>query len=323
MATQALQDAEPPIAAPTAARGTQTIAGDFIRHAQRRHFIVYNLLPFAGFVAAMVLMAWVPVGPVEIGLLVVMWALSMVGMSLGLHRYFAHRAFKTSRAMRRVLAVLGCMAGQGPVISWVAVHRRHHEHSDQPGDPHSPNPAHRGGGAFTTLRGLWHAHVGWLTDHAYPNPLYYATDLVRDKALMKVNRAYAGWVALGLLIPAAAGGLIHGTWMGALLGLLWGGPVRMFVVGNSILSINSFSHTFGSRRYRTGDNSRNNAWVALPSFGESWQNNHHAFASSARIGIEWWEVDLGYLVLRGLQAVGLVWDVKTPNAETLAEKRLV
>lgn len=322
MAVQTLQDAEPPIAAPTPPRGTQTISGAYIRHAQRRHFAVYNLLPFAGFVAAMALMAWVPVGPIEIGILVATWALSMVGMSLGLHRYFAHRAFKTGPGMRRLLAVLGCMAGQGPVISWVAVHRRHHEYSDERGDPHSPNPAHRGGGRFATLRGLWHAHVGWLTDHEYPNPLYYASDLVRDKSLMKLNRTYAGWVALGVLIPAVAGGLLHGSWLGVLLGLLWGGPVRMFLVDNSILSINSFSHTYGSRRYRTGDNSRNNAWVALPTFGESWQNNHHAFASSARIGLEWWEVDLGYLTLRGLESVGLVWDVKTPSAETLAEKRL-
>ncbi|MBS0447556.1 MAG: fatty acid desaturase [Proteobacteria bacterium] len=312
--------------APAAAnpRGTsQTIAGAFIRRAQRRHFLLYNVGPFAGFVVAIALCWWVPVGPIEIGLLAGLWALSMIGMSLGLHRYFAHRAFKTSRAMRRVLAVLGCLAGQGPVVSWVAVHRRHHEHSDQPGDPHSPNPAHRGTGPFATARGLWHAHVGWLVNHEYPNPLYYATDLVRDKPLMRANRYYAAWVVAGLVVPAAIGGLAHGSWLGALLGFLWGGPVRLFIVDNSILSINSFSHTYGSRAYRTGDNSRNNAWVALPTFGESWQNNHHAFASSARIGLQWWQIDLGYLVLCGLEALGLVWDVKRPNAETLAAKRII
>jgi stearoyl-CoA desaturase (delta-9 desaturase) len=221
-----------------------------------------------------------------------------------------------------VLAVLGCMAAQGPVVSWVAVHRRHHERSDKPGDPHSPNPALLGGGAFGTLRGLWHAHVGWLTNHEYPNPVHYAPELLRDRVLARINRHYLLWVALGLLMPAAIGGLLHGTWLGAFQGFLWGGVVRMVVVDNSVLSINSFSHVFGSHEFETDDHSRNNPWVALPTFGESWQNNHHAFASSAAIGLRWWQVDLGYGLIVVLEQLGLVWGVRRPTPAMIASKRV-
>ncbi|MGH8640584.1 MAG: fatty acid desaturase, partial [Burkholderiales bacterium] len=183
-------------------RKPQTITGDYIRDRQKRHFLVFNVAPLVGTLLALALLWWIPVGAVEIGLLAGMWALMMVGMSVGLHRYFAHRAFKTSESVRLALAILGCMAAQGPVLSWVAVHRRHHEYSDMAGDPHSPNPALLPAGSRSTLRGLWHAHVGWLLDHEYPNPAYYAPDLVRDKALAKVNRYYGMWVGLGLLIPA-------------------------------------------------------------------------------------------------------------------------
>jgi stearoyl-CoA desaturase (delta-9 desaturase) len=178
----------------------------------------------------------------------------------------------------------------------------------------------RPAGPRATLRGLWHAHIGWLTDHEYPNPGYYAPDLVRDKTLAKINRYYGMWVSLGLLIPTILGGALSGSWLGALLGFLWGGPVRMFLVDNCILSINSFSHVYGAHPFNTGDNSRNNAWVALPTFGESWQNNHHAFASSARIGLKWWQLDFGYLIVWFLEKAGLVWDVNTPTPETIEAK---
>jgi stearoyl-CoA desaturase (delta-9 desaturase) len=300
----------------------ETIKGDYIRGRQRRHFLLFNVAPFLGTVLALALLWWRPVGAVEIGLLIGMWALAMVGMSVGLHRYFAHRAFKTSPSIRLVLAILGCMAAQGPLVSWVAVHRRHHDYSDAPGDPHSPNPTLRPEGPLATLRGLWHAHIGWLTTHEYPNPAYYAPDLVRDKILAKINRYYGMWVGLGLVIPAVLGGVLTGSWMGALLGLLWGGAVRMFLVDNCILSINSFSHVYGAHPFDTGDNSRNNAWVALPTFGESWQNNHHAFASSARIGLKWWQLDIGYWVVWLLEKAGLVWDVNAPSAEMILAKRI-
>jgi stearoyl-CoA desaturase (Delta-9 desaturase) len=301
-------------------RKPQTISGDYIKDRQQHHFLLFNVAPFLGTLLALALLWWFPIGAVEIGLLVGMWALTMVGMSVGLHRYFAHRAFKTSEPVRTGLAILGCMAAQGPVLSWVAVHRRHHEYSDATGDPHSPNPALLAEGSRSTLRGLWHAHIGWLLNHEYPNPSYYAPDLVRDKTLAKINRSYRMWVGLGLLIPTVLGGVLTASWLGALLGFLWGGPVRMFLVDNCILSINSFSHVYGTRAFETGDNSRNNPWVALPTFGESWQNNHHAFAFSAKIGLKWWQIDFGYWVVWSLKTAGMIWDVKEPTTEMLQGK---
>ena len=152
--------------------------------------------------------------------------------------------------------------------------------------------------------------MGWLTHHEYPSPVYYAPELLRDRTITRINRHYLSWIGLGLLIPTAVGlGLIHGSWLGAFLGFLWGGLVRMFLVDNSVLSINSFSHVFGSYDFETDDHSRNNPWVALPTFGESWQNNHHAFASSAAIGLRWWQIDFGYWLIAGLSKLGVVWDV--------------
>ena len=272
-----------------------------IRRLQRRHFWVYNVVPFVGFVCALVSLRWLPIGAVEVSLLAGMWALSMIGMSLGLHRYFAHHAFETSRRGRAVLAVLGCMAAQGPLVSWVSVHRRHHERSDKPGDPALPEPRPpRARGGFATLRGLWHAHVGWLTNHEYPNPVHYAPELLRDRTIGGSPATTSSGSRSGSSIPdrARAASL---TAPGSELfqGFLWGGLVRMFVVDHSVLSINSFSHAFGGHDFETDDHSRNNAWVALPTFGESWQNNHHAFASSAAIGLRWWQVDFGYWLIAG------------------------
>lgn len=296
------------------------ISGNYIKGRQRQHVLLYNVIPLIGVAIAIALLWWFPIGPVEIGLLVGMWALAMIGMSAGLHRYFAHRAFQTNQTLRVILAILGCMAAQGPLISWVAVHRRHHEFSDKQGDPHSPNL--HGGGFLGTLTGLWHAQVGWLLNHEYPNPVYYAPDLVRDKALAKINQHYVGWVILGLLIPTAIGGFLYASLLGALQGFLWGGLVRMFVVDNSILCINSFSHVYGRQPFDAGDNSRNNAWIALPTFGESWQNNHHAFASSARIGLEWWQIDMGYWLIWILEKAGMVWDVRVPTREMIHAKQV-
>ena len=301
---------------------SKTISNGYIKSLQTKHFLLYNVIPAIGTVIAIASLWWYPISSVEIGLLIGMWALSMIGMSLGLHRYFAHRAFKTSETMRVILAILGCMGAQGPVVSWVAVHRRHHDCSDLPGDPHSPNPKLLGEGVLGKLRGLWHAHIGWLTNHEYPNPMFYAPELMRDKTISKINRYYGVWILLGLLIPTILGGIIHGSWIGAVEGLLWGGLVRLFVVDNSILSINSFSHAFGTHPFDSKDQSKNNIWVAIPTFGESWQNNHHTFESSAAIGLKWWQIDLGYYLIWVLEKLGLVWDVKLPTAKMIEAKKL-
>jgi stearoyl-CoA desaturase (Delta-9 desaturase) len=216
---------------------------------------------------------------------------------------------KASQPMRIIFAILGSMAAQGALISWVAVHRRHHEYSDLPGDPHSPNL--HGKGFWGTIRGLWHSHIGWLIDHEYPNPTAYAPEVLRDKTISKVSRQYVTWIVLGLVIPTVIGGLLHGSLIGALQGFLWGGLVRLFLVDNIILSVNSLSHVYGTHPFETGDDSR-----------ESWQNNHHAFATSASIGLKWWQIDFGAWVVRILEKLGLVWDVNVPSANMMEAKRM-
>lgn len=299
----------------------KTIVNDYIKGLQLRHFFWYNLLPFALLIPAIISLWWLPIGLIEIGLIVFFWALTMIGVSIGFHRYFTHRSFKTNKVMGTAFAILGSMAAQGPLISWVAVHRRHHECSDESGDPHSPNL--HGQGVWGTIQGLWHSHIGWLINHEYPNPAFYAPELLRDRTLSKINRQYLFWVILGLVIPSVLGGILHGSWMGALQGFLWGGVVRIFLVDNIILSVNSVSHVYGTCAFETRDHSRNNLWVALPTFGESWQNNHHAFESSASIGLKWWQIDLGYYVIWLLQKTGLVWDVNLPSASMIEAKKIV
>ncbi len=245
----------------------------------------------------------------------IMYVATGLGITVGFHRLFTHRAFKTGKGVRAAFAILGSAAIEGPVISWVADHRKHHAFSDQPGDPHSPHVDH-GHGLRGALRGLWHAHWGWLFVHTQRGSKErYAGDLIRDPVVSFVNRTFLLWVALGLLVPFLLGWLIGGTLFAAFTGLLWGGLVRMLVLHHVTYSINSLCHFFGRRRFATGDESRNLAWLALPSMGEAWHNNHHAFPTSAAHGLRPWEIDPSALVIRGLEATGLAWDVVRVGAE--------
>ncbi len=277
---------------------------------QRRVMLVSVFVPFAGFLIA--LATWqMTMGPLALALLGFMYALSILGITVGYHRLFAHRAFKAKRAVQCTLAALGCMAAQGPVISWVANHRRHHRYSDKPGDPHSPHLHAGGWGA--TLRGFWHAHVGWTFK---PQDIRewsrYAPDLLHDPAIFSIHRLYWLWVALGLIVPALIGGLLTWSWTGASQGFLWGGLVRLFLLQHVTFSINSISHTFGSRDFVTEDRSRNNLWLALISFGEGWHNNHHAFPNSPVLGLYWWQIDFGAWVIKALRFAGLASELRLP-----------
>jgi stearoyl-CoA desaturase (delta-9 desaturase) len=215
------------------------------------------------------------------------------------------------------LIVMGSMAGRGPMLSWAAMHRRHHELSDHEGDLHSPNL--HGSTIVGRLRGFLHAHLTWMIEHDYPNVAHYVPDLVANRALVRVNGYYHSWVVLGLLIPAFIGGLVSGSLWGAFSGLLWGGVVRMFVVEQTMSAINSVMHTFGTRRFVTrDDHSRNLGVMAFLAWGEGWHNNHHAFPYSAAFGLRWFEFDPGFLFIRTLQALGLAWNVKVPSREKIA-----
>jgi len=232
-----------------------------------------------------------------------------LGVTVGFHRLFTHRSFATKPWVRGVFAALGSMAIEGPVISWVADHRKHHAFADQPGDPHSPHVDH-GVGWRGALRGLLHAHMGWLFIHTQRGARKrYAPDLVADPVVSWVDRTFVFWALGGLGAAFGLGWLIGGTLTAALTGLLWGGAVRILVLHHVTYSINSLCHFFGRRRFDTGDESRNLAWLSFLSLGEAWHNNHHAFPTSAAHGLRWWELDLSSLVIRGLERVGLAWDV--------------
>jgi stearoyl-CoA desaturase (Delta-9 desaturase) len=256
----------------------------------------------------------------DVAVFLIMYVLTGLGVTVGFHRHLTHRSFKTHRWLRGLLAILGSVAIEGPVISWVADHRKHHTYSDQEGDPHSPHVGH-GGGLRGALKGLGHAHVGWLFIHTHRGARKrYARDLIEDPVVSFVDRTFLVWVLTGFVAAFALGYAIGGTLDAALTGLLWGAGVRMLVVHHVTYSINSLCHFFGRQRFPTDDESRNLFWLALPTFGESWHNNHHAFPTSAFHGLRPWEIDPSALVIRGLEKVGLVWDVVKIDPERQARK---
>jgi stearoyl-CoA desaturase (delta-9 desaturase) len=245
-----------------------------------------------------------------------------LGVTVGFHRLLTHRSFRTSPFMRGVLAALGTAAIEGPVISWVADHRKHHAFSDREGDPHSPHVGHAGGlkGALT---GLLHAHVGWLFIHTQRGAKErYARDLLADPVIRFVDRTTLLWIALGLAFPFVLGMAIGGSVTAGLTGLLWGGAVRVFVLHHVTYSINSLCHFFGRQRFATDDHSRNLLWLSPFSLGEAWHNNHHAFPTSAFHGLRWWEMDVSGLTIRALERMGLVWDVVRVAPERQLAKAL-
>jgi stearoyl-CoA desaturase (delta-9 desaturase) len=245
----------------------------------------------------------------DLAVFAILYVLTGLGVTVGFHRLFTHRSFATSSALRGVFAALGSVAIEGPVISWVADHRKHHAFADQPGDPHSPHVDH-GVGLRGALRGLAHAHMGWLFLHNQRGARdRYAPDLLADPVVRFVDRTFVFWALGGLGAAFGLGWLIGGTLTAALTGLLWGGAVRLLVLHHVTYSINSLCHFFGRKRFDTGDESRNLAWLSLLSFGEAWHNNHHAFPTSAAHGMRWWEIDIASTVIRGLEGVGLAWDV--------------
>ncbi len=258
----------------------------------------------------------------DVAIFVVMYVPIGLGVTVGFHRLLTHRAFKTYPWMRGLWAILGTMSVEGPVISWVADHRKHHAYSDRLGDPHSPHVDH-GGGWRGALRGLWHAHLGWLFDHAQRGARErYAPDLVADPVVSFVDRTFVLWSLVGLAIPFGLGALIGGTVAAGLEAMLWAGAVRIFILHHVTYSINSLCHFFGRRRFATGDESHNLFWLAPFSFGEAWHNNHHAFPTSAFHGMGRREIDLSGLTISAMERVGLAWDVQRVSPSRLAAKAL-
>ena len=250
-----------------------------------------------------------------------LYVLTGLGVTVGFHGLFTHRAFKTTRSIRAALAILGSGAIEGPVISWVADHRKHHAFADRAGDPHSPHVDH-GHGWRGALRGLVHAHVGWLFIHTHRGRrARYAPDLLADPVVSWVDRTFAVWALAGLAAAFGLGWLFGGRLRDGLTGLLWGGAVRMLLLHHVTYSINSrWPDFFGRRRFDTGDESRNLAWLAPLSLGEAWHNNHHAFPTSAEHGLRRRELDPSAWFIGALERVGLAWDVVRVSTERQAAK---
>jgi stearoyl-CoA desaturase (delta-9 desaturase) len=278
------------------------------------------VVPFLATLAAVVLLWNRLVSATDLAIAAVMYLVTAVGITVGFHRLLTHRSFQTSKPLEYVFAVLGSMAVQGPVISWVADHRKHHAHTDSDGDPHSPHVGQRDG-IRGVAAGLWHAHAGWLTStQGRADWKRYAADLNEDRGMRFISRQFVPLVLLTLLLPALAGYLASGTVAGAATGLLWGGLVRIFFVHHVTWSVNSVCHYFGTRRFSTDDRSTNVFWLALPSLGESWHHNHHAFPRSAVHGLRRWEIDPSALIIGALEKLGLAWNVVRISPERQAQR---
>lgn len=278
------------------------------------------VLPFAATIVAVVLFWDRLVSPADLAIAAVMYLLTAVGITVGFHRLLTHRSFQTPKPVEYLFAVLGSMAVQGPVISWVADHRKHHAHTDKDGDPHSPHVGHDGG-VRGVLAGLWHAHTGWLmSTQGRADWKRYAPDLYEDKGMRTISRRFVPILIAGLALPAFAGYLVSGNLAGAATGLLWGGLVRIFFVHHVTWSVNSVCHFLGRRRFDTDDRSTNVSWLALPSLGESWHHNHHAFPRSAVHGLGRWQIDPSALIITGMEKVGLARNVVRISPERQAER---
>jgi stearoyl-CoA desaturase (delta-9 desaturase) len=285
--------------------------------------LIAVVAPFAGFILSIVLLwryGWM--GWSYLGLLLGGWALSGLGVTVGFHRLLTHRSFETYRWVRAVWTSLGALSVEGSPLAWCAVHRRHHGRSDREGDPHSPHLHSHG--LWGTVTGFVHSHVGWLFSGLWTKPDLerYVPDLLKDRLLVIVDKCYFGFVAASLLVPFALGYLIDGSLFGGFLGFLWGGLVRIFLTHHVTWSINSVCHVFGRRPYASGDYSTNNFICALLGFGEGWHNNHHAFPTSARHGLAWWQIDVSWMVICVMRVLGLAWNVKLPTARALEAKRV-
>ena len=278
-------------------------------------FIVVPLLA----VAAAVPVAWGwGLGWHDVVIAFVMYAISGHGITVGFHRYFTHGSFKAPRPVRIALAVAGSLAIEGPVIRWVADHRRHHAYSDKDGDPHSP---WRYGNDLKALtKGLWHAHIGWLFDIEQTNQERFVPDLLADKDIVRVSDSFRMLTAVSLLVPPIVGFAWSGTWQGALTAFFWGSLVRVSLLHHTTWSINSICHAVGERPFKSRDKSGNVWWLAVLSMGESWHNLHHAEPTAARHGVLRGQLDSSARIIWAMEKLRMVNEVRWPSRERLQAK---
>ncbi|KAB2344043.1 acyl-CoA desaturase [Actinomadura rudentiformis] len=280
---------------------------------------VFTGVPFIALIAGIPL-AWGRfLGWTDLALMAVFYFVSAAGITVGYHRYFTHSSFKANRGLKIFMALAGGLAMEGPVITWVADHRRHHKHSDKEFDPHSP---WRFGNDWKALtKGLVWAHYGWLFDGNRTSKERFAKDLLNDKDIVRIHKWFPGLVAVSFLLPTVLGGLLTMSWQGALTALFWAGLVRITLVHHVTWSINSICHTFGKEHFEVRDKSRNVWWLAIPSLGESWHNLHHSDPTCARHGVLKGQIDISARIIWTFEKAGWAHDVRWPNSERLASKR--
>ncbi|MDQ3404123.1 MAG: acyl-CoA desaturase [Actinomycetota bacterium] len=277
----------------------------------------FLLIPFLALLAAVPLMWGWGVSWVDLTVAAVFYVISTLGISIGFHRYFTHGAFKARAPLRIALAIAGMLAAQGPVIGWVADHRRHHAFSDREGDPHSPWLF--GTSPTAVLRGFWHAHMGWLFGRDRTNVERFAPDLAADPVLRAVDRLFPLWVTISVVSPAVIGGVVTLSWWGALTGFLWAGLARVAFQHHVTWSVNSICHMIGSRPFVSRDRSSNFWPLAILSMGESWHNSHHADPTSARHGVLRGQLDISARTIWVFEKLGWVWQVRWPTQDRLAK----
>ncbi|MFK0199011.1 acyl-CoA desaturase [Streptomyces lavendulae] len=313
-----IEDA-PASSTPSTAAVSATRGGEQKRSVEQVALLLFITVPFLALLVAVPLAWGRGVRRLDLGLMVFMYFLTCHGITIGFHRYFTHGSFKAKRPLRIALAVMGSMAVEGPLVRWVADHRKHHRFSDHEGDPHSP---WRFGETVPALmKGLWWAHIGWLFDEEQTDQQKYAPDLIKDPAIRRISRDFVLWTVVSLAIPPLVGGLVTLSWWGAFTAFFWGSLVRVALLHHVTWSINSICHAVGKRPFRSRDRSGNVWWLAVLSCGESWHNLHHADPTSARHGVLRGQVDSSARLIRWFERLGWASDVRWPSDGRIDARR--
>jgi stearoyl-CoA desaturase (delta-9 desaturase) len=305
--------------ASSAGTASATLGGEKRRSAEQIALLTFIVVPFVALVAAVPLSWGWGVSWLDLGLMTFMYFLSCHGITIGYHRYFTHGSFKAKRPLRIALAIMGSMAVEGPLVRWVADHRKHHKFSDAEGDPHSPWKY--GETVPALMKGLWWAHIAWMFDEEQTSQQKYAPDLINDPAIRRVSRQFVLWTAVSLALPAVVGGLVTMSWWGAATAFFWGSLVRVALLHHVTWSINSICHAVGNRPFKSRDKSGNVWWLAILSCGESWHNLHHADPTCARHGVEKGQLDSSARFIRWFEQAGWAYDVRWPKRTRLDSRR--
>ncbi|WP_299540395.1 fatty acid desaturase [uncultured Streptomyces sp.] len=296
-----------------------TLGGDSKRTSEQVALLLFIVVPFVALIVAVPLAWGRGVSWLDLGLMVAMYYIGCHGITIGFHRHFTHGAFKAKRPLKLALAVMGSLAVEGPLVRWVADHRKHHRFSDAEGDPHSP---WRFGETLPALmKGLWWAHIGWMFDEERTPQHTYAPDLIKDPALVRISRHFLSFTILSLAIPPLVGGLVTMSWWGAFTAFFWGSLVRVALLHHVTWSINSICHAVGKRPFKSRDRSGNVWWLAVLSCGESWHNLHHADPTSARHGVLKGQIDSSARLIRWFEQAGWAYDVRWPDAARIDSRR--